>query len=298
MPANFEVPITLPIATPLPRRLLDVMPTIFNEPSVDPESGLAGESGEYRWLYGVKWQPWPCRGLQTGSVDVDNGTLMGYTVYTDSPWVSQKPFTIADAMRGEILEKGLDGFDSFLADRFRNMVSAAFATELITGTASTGWGFADVAHAPTQRAFGTAATPIWSALAILENDLGSTLKGGQGYLHMTPGLLAQACATYDLELVDGQWKTPLGNIVVADAGYVSTPQPNGQGAGSASTDWVYASGPVHWASTEMQLIGAGSELADLTRNSVARYVAGYGILVFDFCPVAAVLASYNDVTYA
>jgi hypothetical protein len=90
----------------------------------------------------------------------------------------------------------------------------------------------------------------------------------------------------------GVLETPNGHIVVSDAGYYQPAPPSGQAAATAGTDWVYASGPVWWQASDMMGLGAGSETYKFSRNEIHRWISGYGILVFDPCPVTAALATY------
>lgn len=77
---------------------------------------------------------------------------------------------------------------------------------------------------------------ILNAMANLEAALADTLRGQQGLMHMTPQLLTHAVAS-DLVRRDGNvWVSPMGHIVVADAGYT------GSGPGDDPSDaglWIY-----------------------------------------------------------
>jgi hypothetical protein len=147
---------------------------------------------------------------------------------------------------------------------------------------------------------------------VLEDDLARTLRGQTGMIHMPPGLLGQACESYDLEMgVDGQYRTPLGHVVVADAGYVDALAPGNNAASAASTEWVYASGPVLYRKSGIRMVDGGnigSTMTDYTgredlrsadytgfhtRNDMVRYADVFGIFQFDPAPVTACLASYE-----
>lgn len=277
MTTNMESPVTLPAPQSLPRRLLDVAPKL-----------------DGRWMLGVTWNPRPCRGLLAiPSDDCGVETLDAITRVCETA-VVQPPFQIIDALKGTTLDWTLAEVDEMLLANFGLTVSAAFATELITATASSGMGLSTEAHAPNGAAFGSAATPIWNALAILEEELAENRPGQVGYIHLTPGLLAQAVTSYGVSVgASGQWETPVGNIVISDSGYISPAQPTGQAAASTAEDWVYSSGPVAWQASDAEGLGVNHEAYDMTRNTIHRWISGYGILVFDPCPVSAVLASYN-----
>lgn len=270
--------------TPVPRgRLLDVL-SRFDVP---------GNVSD-RWLGGVTWTPTECLDLLLTDVEVCNRVDL-----TDNPRdcvapITQSAFNVYDAFQGSTLEYTREEIEEEITYRMPTLVSAAFATELISGATSGGRGLADDAHAPTEAAFGTV-LPVWQALAALESDLARTIGGAQGVIHLPPGMLAQGVTEYGFRLENGQYETPLGHKVVADAGYVDAAAPNGQVASGAGEDWVYASGPVEYQMTEPMTIN-GPEMAsgfDRTRNTLTMFREVAGILVFDPCPVVAVLATYD-----
>lgn len=284
--SNFaKTAIPLPLGPQQPRRLLDVIPPLPSSPD-DPNPN--------RWLDGVTWDPWPCRALTVDAEDVCTADTLDVTPDECDAWISQTPFRISDAAKASLLAYTLEEVGARLSARYNRSVSAAFASELISGTASGGQSLSSTATAPNGIAFGGAAVPIWHALAVLEEEIAERLQGSVGYIHLPPGLLAQAVNTYGLSLnAQGMWETPAGNIAISDAGYLNPPPPTGEAASNATTDWVYASGPVWYAATVPILIGDGAETVDFTRNRFTRYIAGYGILVFDPCPVTAVLTSFD-----
>jgi len=98
----------------------------------------------------------------------------------------------------------------------------------------------------------------------------------------------------------GWWETPSGNIVISDAGYVNPPPPLGEIASTGAEDWVYASGPIFYETSEPSLFGlsqglmAGSAaVSPWDRNTIVQWLTAYGILVFDTCAISAILVSYN-----
>ena len=279
MTTGREPHITLPDGPLQPRRLLN---------SIERLPG-AGE----RWLDGVRWEPTKCRALS-----VDNEATCATAVNSAvvpvvcDAWESQTPFRITDAMSATLLDLTPDEVGARLSSFYDRAVSAAFAKELISGAASADKSLSSEATAPNGAAFNAAATPIWNALAILEEEIAERLQGGVGFIFVTPGLLAQAVSSYGLMLVDEKWQTPSGNVVISDAGFLNPLQPTGQSASTAANDWVYASGPVFYDSSSPSMVGSSAESINFTRDTFTRWVQGYGILVFDPCPVTAVLASY------
>ena len=279
-----------PYPRPLPRgRLLDIIArlTVGDMLVAGSEAGYAE-----RWLAGLGWEPNECSRLLT-----DNVVVCGTNDFPDlsnvecQDPIDQTPFALYDVFNGSTLEYRIEEIDSILRERYELIRSAAFARELVGGAASGGRSLSSTAHLT---AGGATATSVEVALYHLENDLGETMNGGQGLIHLPPGLLHSFVTQGGLQLVDGQWQTPTGHRVVADAGYVGAPEPSGGSAASATQAWVYASGPVRWAATDDFLGDNGSEYTSITRNQIQRILAGYGILVFDPCPVTAVLVTIGD----
>lgn len=79
------------------------------------------------------------------------------------------------------------------------------------------------------------------ALGMLEQGLAECSRGRRGMIHVTPQVLVALVAESAVRIEGGQFISPLGNIVVADAGY-SGDGPGGTAAGS--TQWAYATGMI------------------------------------------------------
>lgn len=289
---GMESVISLPLGPASPRRLLD-----FARP-LPGTLNAHGQTEAARWLQGVKWNPWPCTGLAAGAPhDCDTETLAAITQTCETA-ETQVPFVVRDAIKMSTLEYNDTEVEAMLRARWDLMVSAAFASELVSGAASSGKSLRSeaVGNAPADIAYGSAAVTISKAVAVLEDHLASKIVGQRGVIHLPPGLLTLAVTECDLVLGDGGfWETPNGNYVIADAGYNGTLGPTGQAAASALEGWVYASGMVYVASTAPIAMGGNEDAPFLRRNEIHEWLQGYGILVFDPCPVSAVLANYTVV---
>ena len=278
--------VELPEGKPQPRRLLDVIDRV---PGMDPDN-------PERWLMGLTWQPWQqCRAL-TAEADTECSVVLLEVTPQECPAaVTQTPFRISDAYKGSTLDTTSDTTAEILVSRYNLQISASFASELLSGAASGGRALSKSATAPNDYAFGVGAVHIYNAFARLEEELAERLQGQVGYLHVPPGMLAKAKVFYGVELnAEGQWETAAGNIVISDAGYCVPTPPTGQAAAGVGNDWLYASGPVYFESTSPILVGVGSDTFDRTRNTLRQYIDGFGILVFDPCPVTAILATYLE----
>ena len=290
MTTGMEFVVRLPLPNPQPHRLLDVISRI---PGTDtPDDQAAGNN--MRWLNGVKFEPWPCRKLQAiAAADCSDETLSAITAQCETA-ITQKVFQIIDALKGSTLEWTVEMMDAYLGVRAQTMMSSVFASELISGAASGGYSLSGSAHAPDDIAFGSAAKPVWEVMAALESELADSIPNQQGIIHIPPGLMSTAVTSYGLaHNAQGKYETVNGNLVVADSGYYQPKQPTGQPAPSAGTDWIYASGPVFYQATDFMGLGVGSDTYNFSRNIINRWISGYGVLVFDPCPVTAALATYS-----
>lgn len=84
-------------------------------------------------------------------------------------------------------------------------------------------------------------TAIVAALGCVEAALASHLQGQPGMIHVTPQVLIHAAAAYAIERQGNVWVTPMGNVVVADAGYDGS-APGGASAGSSQ--WIYGTATI------------------------------------------------------
>jgi hypothetical protein len=81
------------------------------------------------------------------------------------------------------------------------------------------------------------ASDVKAALACVEQALGEALRGQRGMVHVTPQVLTHLAGAQLGTQNGGVWTTPMGNVIVADAGYT------GAGPGGAAADgtgqWIY-----------------------------------------------------------
>lgn len=270
-----------------PARFLDVAPEI---PDVKDLERVFGTGA--RWLSLTKTS-----GLTRGDANCapSNWTLAPRGCLNDGG-IGQVPFSIGDALQMSALNwTAIGDANEEMSDRFDQWLSAAFAQELITGAGSTGTSLSNTASAPTTLgglAFGSAAITIARALAVLEAEFALRAGNAVGFIHLPPGALGLAVTNYSLRFVDGHWETPLGNVVIADAGYVDALEPTGQAASGALSDWIYISGPVFYKATGPAFAGDNTGDFNPSTNLLTRWLKAQGILVFDPAYVSAVLAAY------
>lgn len=274
----------LPVGPRIPLQFLDVVPELL----VD---------GTPRWMTdGITFSGHPLSyQLSVGATGCDQPwrTDPERSCLTYS---TQLPFNVWDAMRLSVsnwLSLGITSNDELRA-HFERLLSATYASELLTAAGSGGESLSGNAVAPADVPFGSAATPLWNAIAILESSLAGVLRGGAGVIHLTPGLFSVAATQGIITRGSGGWMTHLGNAVISDAGYVNAPSPGVANASAAGEDWVYATGPVWRLSTPINIRGGTFEAGTFmpSINKVDKMTETLGLIAFDPDCVFSVLAAY------
>lgn len=263
-----------------------------------PEFDMPGPVAD-RWVAeGVSWQPRICgRDMETFRVAA---SACEDDFFEDDPirecvaYVEQSAFTVKDRLAGSNLDLERDELERLMAARFAEMTSYVFADTLVSRVPGVKT-LPSEATAPDGIAFGSAATPLYNALANIEAELGDRQYGQSGLIFLTPGLLANAINTYGVEWRDGAYRTPIGNRVISDPGFHDADAPTGRTASGAGEEWVYAAGQVSYRSSVPKFFQARMGRPGSTdRNQIVGFVDSFGILVFDPCPVTAVLVTYTQ----
>lgn len=251
---------------------------------------------ENRWVgHGVAWESRVCgrqnEVVRAAGVNCANDFHEDDPIRTCVAWGEATAFTVKDRLVGSNLELEAEELIRRLRMAWREMTSWVFAN-VLTSTVAGVTTLPSAASAPAGIAFGSAATPLYNALANIEAEFGARMFGVAGTVFLTPGLLANAVQHYGVEWRDGSYRTPAGNLVVSDPGFYGADAPTGQSASGAAEEWVYASGPVMFRSSMPSFVES-RQRPGVDRNVITAFVDSFGILVFDACPVTAVLASYD-----
>jgi hypothetical protein len=276
--------VVLPNQKRQPRLLLDI---------ATPLPPVEGNGNPNRWLEGVTWQPLDCLGISTTAPEPCEDDLFGETWTIDcTEWGTATPFRIQQAFQGSTLNfNDPQWVAERLQSNYERTVSAAFGQRLTVALGA-------VATAPEQgQAFADAAISVEDAIGVLESTIADRLNGGVGYIHIPPLLLGRAVVTSGLQIVDGHFETPAGNIVISDAGYDQATAPTGGGRADM-TDWIWSSGEIFYAKTLPDVFDPtyNDETTDESptawqRNQYEQWISGYGLLVFDACAVSGVNAT-------
>jgi hypothetical protein len=257
------------------------------------------EVADGRWLIeGVTWEPRVC-GRDVEIVAAYEGACTD-DFFSDDPlplceeYVEQLPFVVKDRLQGATLELLAEGeIAAQLAARWREMLSWIFANTLVSQVSGM-LTLPSEATEPAGISFGTAATPLYNALANIESEFAERMYSRSGVIFLPPGLIGNAMDTYGVEWRDGSYRTPVGNRIIVDPGFYNADAPTGETASGDAEDWVYASGPVYYQASTAQFDEARAGRVGVTdRNLINAFAQSSGIMVFDPCPVTAVLTSYD-----
>lgn len=131
----------------------------------------------------------------------------------------------------------------------------------------------------------TGTVGVAEAVGVLDTELGNNLFGARGMLHVTPNVLARMAAAGAVRLDGALWVTPLGNVVVADAGYPGT-APAGQST-TADNEWAFGTGMVDVYLDAVRVREAPGTFHRRT-NTFELRAERLGAAIFDPCPLVAV----------
>jgi hypothetical protein len=110
-----------------------------------------------------------------------------------------------------------------------------------------------------------AAQSVVAALGDVEMGLAEHFGGRRCMVHTSPAILTALHAAYALELAGNKWLTAMGNIVVADAGYLGA-APDGN---NSTKQWIYGTLPVEYALSPVELLPGTLEEARTFATDVA-----------------------------
>lgn len=206
---------------------------------------------DVRWTLGIKWSPEQVLGGGALAITCLGNTAESGDDLPDNPGLTTAdPFVVWAAEKCSTLGwKGRD-FEGRARRQLEGTQSFRVAHELWTGElAQAGdldneWLTHDPAILP-----GAAQTPHL-ALGLVEQALGAFLGGRRGMIHVSEQVLVELVRNGAVQLNGQLWLSPMGNFVVADAGYPGTGPDD---AGSAN-QWIYGTPIVTYRLDEMLLI--------------------------------------------
>lgn len=244
------------IPAPIPRllstRLTDTAP------SLNGKLGLGSDGKPPRWQDGFTFRPEACR-----AGDISDPSLCSWGSLADGVQpeaVVGSPYTIqasdscstfgwkAADYQGRAIRL-LDGVSSFLLARefaegdlvLNDSVPNRPLNDPASDTVTTG-----------------VDTPV-RVLAAVEQAMGEAGKGARGMIHMTWQLLTVLYAARAILQNGNQWFTPIGNLIVADAGYRGVGP--GQVVVPVASQWMYGTSMIYTLSDAARTIPEGDVMA-------------------------------------
>lgn len=228
-----------------------------------------------RWQAGVKWTAESCAGSGRAAVG-RCGSTDALVADRDANFVNADPFLVWAADECSIFGAAARDWSGRVTRQLEATQSFQIAEELWTGELSAAEGLDN--RALTDSASDTVTngpTTVLDAFACLEAGLASCGQGRRGMIHVTPQVLVHLMSSYTVVREGTQYLSPLGNIVVADAGY------DGSGPGgtpATTSQWGYATGIVAVTlEAAPELVPGSLEAAQIIWQGLDRSVNTLGI---------------------
>lgn len=237
-----------------------------------------------RWKAGLVVYPWGSDGFSSGAVnycDYDAEAPIGPFEPDDDLDLVFDPFEIFATEECSARNVSITDLNGRLSERWTVMVSEQIAAHLngLLAARST------VVQAGVLNAH--------EAIANAEEWLANTLHGGEGMIHMSPAALS-IIAEEVLVFEDGEWWTPSGHRVVADAGHTGD-APTGESS-DPGTEWIYATGQVLYAVDRNESPDAAGEYLDRSNNLITARIVGQSVVAFDPSSAGAIWFGYPSYT--
>lgn len=248
-------------------------------PTQPPRYGLLvaapvtiGDNGGVRWSSGVTWEPEQCGNSGRAQVECEGNTA-ALDNNTSPGNRTADPFMVYASDRCSPFGFGARDFAARASRQLEATQSFQVAGELWDGTlrdaADSGDDIEDnpaLIDSTSDTVTSGPADPV-DALACLEQGLAECSQGRRGMIHITPQVLVHLISQSAVRLEGGQYVSPLGNIVVADAGYSG----DGPGGGAAgSSQWAYATGIIAVRLSTVQVIPGNLDNAQAMAQALNR----------------------------
>lgn len=203
-------------------------------PDTDPR-------GIERWINGAEVYPYPA---DTGDVFDPCALGSDFAEKDDGGDLQHPQFGAMTAYLAETCSSykvwDQTAFIARATAAFVAVESAIIAKEFMTGTRLPN--NPHLADGNGQFPLGDTATSVLQGLAVLENVIGETSR--MGLIHCSPGFATIMRERFTVDTKTGVLRTVNGNVVIPDAGYSAGSKPIGHPGPSATTEWIYATGPV------------------------------------------------------
>jgi hypothetical protein len=136
---------------------------------------------------------------------------------------------------------------------------------------------------------GDTTTSAINGVALLEEEIAAS--GKMGLIHMPPQVLTfLASQGMGFDRSTGVWRTPNGNVVIPDSGYIAQARPApSHAAANGTQNWIYATGPVEIRRSALEVLPDNvAEATDRSINKIVYRVERYYLVTWDTEVQAAV----------
>lgn len=200
------------------------------------------DPADERWQQGVEWAPEQVFGGGAVAVDCFGSSPDGKPS-ADNPMLNTAdPFAVFAEDHCTTLVQRRD-YEGRARRQLAAVQSAFIAREFQLGEIRTAEGLDNVALIDAiEVGPGGGSGPVEEQIGILEAAMAAAYAGALGMIHVTTQTLVAMKAKNLIEFQGQKWRTPPGNIVVADAGYVAESPNFGVFAYGTKLVRVYLSG--------------------------------------------------------
>jgi hypothetical protein len=206
------------------------------------------------WQQGVEWAPEQLHGGGTtellcggGSPDKADGDESGRQNPLGNPAINRaEPFIVYAADQCSTFGWEARDYEGRARRQLGSTMSYWAAKEFQLGVLRDLQSLENVAlvdATPVDPAPATGTFAATDALSLLEGAIADKLNGAQAMIHCTPQMFIMLARDHIPILVGQKWQTPMGSILVPDAGYQAVD----------GVEWMYATGMVQYRLGELVL---------------------------------------------
>ena len=222
---------------------------------------------DLRWQGGLQWAPEQTLG--GGIIGIDcYGATDAMTTDTNPAITTADPVVVyAEDHCSTLGWKGRD-FEGRARRQLEATQSYRIANELWMGTLAQSETLDNAWLTDDPKIVSGAAVAPAEALALIDIGLAHMLGGRRGMIHVSPQVLDQLATNNSITLTGQLWLSPMGNIVVADAGYPGTEPLNAAG----SDQWIFGTSIVTYRLSDVQIIPGTFSDAQKIAQSMNRSI--------------------------
>lgn len=263
---------------------------IFHAPGgpglAEGQAPASAHDDDVRWTLGLEWVPEQTLGGGVLSIScLGDTTAFGTNPPANPSLTTADPFVVWTEEKCSTLGwKGRD-FEGRARRQLEAMQSFRIAHELWKGTLAQASSLDNDWLTKNPAIVSSSPQAPHAALGLVEMGLGQMLGGRRGMIHVSEQVLVELVRNGAVQLNGQLWLTPMGNFVVADAGYPGD-KPDGNGS---TNQWIYGTSLVGYRLDEVIIIPdsfssarAIAQATDLSVNSIILRAERAALLQWDW----------------